>query len=196
MTSVSSNQKSSGLEGHKGLLVQFYDDGWRTGYLLSLHAEFARIQPIGAKGRTPLALSVRIADVKPANENESLPTVEPEQTETEENTIMATKTKKASKKGKKVVETSNQRKARLLALRAGVSSKDFKEGSHAFAAVRALEKLEKGTVADIVAYAESNNLLGSSKMKPAQAIAWIVNNLVGKEKLKVAGTFEPETPTA
>lgn len=186
--------ETTNLESFKGLLVRYYDEGWRTGYLLSVRPEFARIQPIGAKGRTPQPISVRITDVKPANEEDVLPVAEIKTEESD--TTMATKTKKASKKStKKTTETAGQRKARLLALRAGVSSKDFKEGSHAFAAVRALEKLEKGTVADIVAYAEANSLLGKSKMKPAQAIAWIVNNLVGKEKLKVAGTFEPE-PTA
>lgn len=168
----------------KGLEVQFYDEGWRYG-ILQHHDGVTAIVVHPTQG----AQKVKLEDVRVLRPEQAsrIPDLLKEKN-SKEMIQMATK-KKAVKKGKKVSETA-ARSARILALRAGVSSADFKEGSHAHSAVKALEKLEKATVAEIVEFVQKGDLLTKSKMDAKTAISWICNQLVTKEKLKVMGKSE------
>jgi len=67
-------------------------------------------------------------------------------------------------------------------LRKGTKAADFKQGSHAAAAVTALEHLKKGTAAQVTEYVQKNKLL-KTKMEVSQAMSWILGSLVRRGKL-------------
>ncbi len=48
----------------EGRTVQFYDTGWRVGYLIKLRETRADVQPVGAVGRIPEVIGVNIEDLK------------------------------------------------------------------------------------------------------------------------------------
>lgn len=51
---------------NKGLLVRFFDEGWRHGYLVkaTIVKGHIEIQPIGPIGKTPNKIKVEVGDVR------------------------------------------------------------------------------------------------------------------------------------
>lgn len=50
-------------------LIQYYDRGWRAGYLFSLHRKYARVMPIIPSGaiKVPRLKKVKLEDLRPAD---------------------------------------------------------------------------------------------------------------------------------
>lgn len=55
---------SPGVSVSVGALVRYYLDGYRCGYLESIHGATVKVRPIGAKnGSPPRAVTVPITDI-------------------------------------------------------------------------------------------------------------------------------------
>ena len=65
------------LTGAEGQLVQYYEGGWRTGYLLKLSQHKASIQPIGSRGAPcPDVVGAFLEDMRlAANSSNTMPTL-------------------------------------------------------------------------------------------------------------------------
>lgn len=99
-------------------------------------------------------------------------------------------TSMATKKGKTKKEVKQRGGSRILTLSAGTDAKDYKEGSHGWAVVKALTAMGQGSVAEITDHVVKKELLGKSKMNPKAAISWMSNKLFNEKKLKKAGVTE------
>lgn len=51
-------------------LVQYYDNGWRTGHLISIHRKYVRVLPIISAyvNKVPRLKKVDFADIKPCDD--------------------------------------------------------------------------------------------------------------------------------
>lgn len=180
----------------KGLDIQYYDEGWRYGRLLSHDGQRALIECPQSKGKLWIKRRVKLDDIKVYREAEGsrmpdfLEEHRPGNPEAKGEAPMADEKKATKKRTKKAKPEVKQRAgSRILALSAGTELKDFKEGSHGYFVVKALGKLGKGTAAEITAEAVAQGF--KTTMDPAKAIAWMANKLFTEKKLKQAGETKP-----
>jgi hypothetical protein len=153
-------------------LVQFYEDGWRTGYLIRVAGDTGYVQPIGARGgTTPNKLRCRLSDLK-LLEGQDLslaPRAEPEP----ERTQMPNKPKK--QKTQKVITLTEK----------APETKALKAGSHAYAVLSGLRRLSgRATREQLLEKIQAEKLV-KTDMDQSKALSWMIWQLVGKGYLKV-----------
>jgi hypothetical protein len=151
-------------------LVQFYDEGWRTGHLIRVAGEVGYIQPIGARGGTvPSKVRCRLSDLK-LLEGQDLslaPRAEPE--------LEGTKTSNKKKREAYKVITLTKKAPETEALKAG---------SHAYAVLSGIRQLggraHRAELLDLI----RGQKLVKTQMDESKALSWTIWQLIGKGYLK------------
>jgi hypothetical protein len=167
----------------EGPLIQYYDNGWRCGYLQLVRGFECKVQPMKPlNGAQPVSVWVKAQDVR-AVKDEDINAIlaahrEPVGETKEEG--MPRKSKSKREKQQQEKKPKSQRTFSLV-----VDLEVFKPGSWAYAVAKALDSGAK-TRDLVLAYVIEHDLVKDSKMDPAVAVSWTLNNLVGKKALKVS----------